>query len=126
MFSHVGPYLSSSIIALAIGGIVVATLFRPLFAVVADLCGTRQRALFWTVYLSIVMILIPLLGVAFVSTYGARAVDAAAFVERGIIFALLGLTGAVLAIGWGIWGASNRAIEMQQRANAAAQTSPAP
>jgi nitrate reductase NapE component len=119
MFTVLGPYLTSTTIALAIGAVIVATLFRPLFAVVADLCGTRDRALFWTVYLSVVLILVPVLAVAYVSTYGDRLGHIELFIQRGIFYALFGLTGAVLAIGWGIWRATNRVIRMQERAIAA-------
>ena len=96
-------YLVAGIVALVLGGSVVAVLFRPLFGVVNDLCGTRERALFWSVYLSTILVLVPLLGVAFIGTYGGPTVDFVSFVQRAVFFALLGLTAALVTIGFGIW-----------------------
>jgi nitrate reductase NapE component len=100
-------YLVAGVVALVLGGSVVAVLFRPLFGAVKDLCGTRERALFWSVYLSTILILVPLLGVAFIGTYGGPTVDFVSFVQRAVFFALLGLTAALVTIGFGIWRPSN-------------------
>jgi hypothetical protein len=100
-------YLVAGLVALVLGGSVVAVLFRPLFGVVRDLCGTRERALFWSVYLSTILVLVPLLGVAFIGTYGSPTIDFVAFVQRAVFFALLGLTAALVTIGFGIWRPTN-------------------
>jgi hypothetical protein len=100
--------LVAGIVALVLGGSVVAILFRPLFGVVRDLCGTADRAHFWSVYLSTILVLVPLLGVAFVATYGGPNVDFVTFVQRAVFFALLGLTAALVTIGFGIWRPTNQ------------------
>jgi len=95
-------FLVTGVVAAAFGGGVAAILFCPLRSVVADLCGTRERARFWSAYLCTMLVLAPLLGVAFIATYGARVPDLASLLERSLFFALLGLTAALLAIGIGI------------------------
>jgi hypothetical protein len=97
-----GEFLTASLSALALGGIVVAVLFRPLFGIVLDLCGTRQRALFWAVYLSTILVLAPVLGVAFIATAGTDVASFAIFLQRALFVALLALTGALVTIGVGL------------------------
>ena len=99
---------SAAAVAVLLGGTVVAVLFRPLFAVVQDLCGTRQRAMFWSIYLSVILILVPLLGVTYISAFGRVVPDLPAFLQRSVFFALFGITGALVAIGWGIWSPSRK------------------
>lgn len=107
-------YVSSATVAIALGGIVVAVLYRPLFAVIQDLCGTRQRAVFWSIYLSTILILVPVLGVTYISSFGRAMPDMSAFLQRSIFFALLGITGALVGIGWGIWSPSRKLVGRQE------------
>ena len=50
-------------ITVAVSGLVVGSLWRPLYGVLADLCGTENRARFWRCYTSIMLLLVPLAAV---------------------------------------------------------------
>jgi hypothetical protein len=105
--TSLSTYAISILVAIALGGITIGVLYRPLFGVIVDLCGTQERARFWSAYLSAILILVPLTFVTYVSTFGATLPDLGAIVQRTTFYALLGLTGALVAIGWGIWRPSN-------------------
>jgi hypothetical protein len=109
-----------AILALGLGAIVVAALHRPLFAVVADLCGTRERAVFWSIYLSTLLALVPLLFVAFLAGYSNGPLATDLLIERAVFYAPIGLIGALLAIGWGVWRPSDRLHQRQLQAGATA------
>ena len=102
--SSFGNYLAVLAVAAGFGAVIVSVLGRPLFNVVAELCGTRARATFWTAYLATLLILVPLL---FGSWIGA-GIDLGRSLERGIAWVLVGLIGALLVIGWAIWLPSHR------------------
>ncbi len=114
--TSLSAYAMSILVAIASAGITIGVLYRPLFAVILDLCGTQQRARFWSIYLS--------------ADPGSRAADLrhlcvelrrdrlpdlGAIVQRTTFYALLGLTGALVAIGWGIWRPSNDLLRDKQK-----------
>jgi hypothetical protein len=99
-----GNYLAVLAVALFLGSAVVGVLRRPLFNVVAELCGTAARATFWTAYLATLLILVPLL---FGSWIGAEF-DLGRSLERGTTWMLVGLISALIVIGWAIWLPSHR------------------
>jgi hypothetical protein len=105
--TSLATYAASTLIALVVAAATITVLYRPLFAVILDLCGTQQRARFWSLYLSTILILVPLTFVTFISTFGARLYDFDAAIQRTTFYALIGLTGALVVIGWGIWRPSN-------------------
>jgi hypothetical protein len=113
--SSFGNYLAVLVLAAGSGAIVVSILGRPLFNVVAELCGTRARATFWTAYLATLLILVPLL---FGSWIGA-GLDLGPSLERAITWVLVGLIGALLVIGWAIWLPSHRLVPEAPRPGAA-------
>jgi hypothetical protein len=109
-----GNYLAVLAVGLSLGAVVVTVLRRPLFDVVAELCGTRTRAAFWTSYLGTLLVLVPLL---FASWIGADR-DLSRSLERGIAWVLLGLIGALLVIGL--------SLSRSSRPDAAAASAPTP
>ena len=113
--TSLSAYAMSILVAIASAGITIGVLYRPLFAVILDLCGTQQRARFWSIYLSAILVLVPLTFVTFVLSFGARLPDLGAIVQRTTFYALLGLTGALVAIGWGIWRPSNDLLRDKQK-----------
>jgi hypothetical protein len=113
--SSFGNYLAVLAVAAILGSVIVSVLGRPLFNVVAELCGTRARATFWTAYLATLLILVPLL---FASWIGAE-LDLGRSLERGITWMLVGLIGALIVIGWAIWLPSHRLVPEAPKPGAA-------
>ena len=97
----------------AIGAIV-----RPLFGVLSELCGGRERARFWTVYASVLTIAAPLLTVSTPGLLDASAAMLAsgAVLQRAVFYALCGIIFALLVMGRAVW----RPIERMLQAPAAA------
>jgi hypothetical protein len=77
---------------------VVAYMRRPLGILLQELCGTRERAEFWTVFSSVTVALVPAI---FAMSYRPQA-DAIALFEvvSQLKWGLVGLVMSVLMLGW--------------------------
>lgn len=95
--------------------IVVISLLRPLLrGVLADICGTEQRADFWVMFTSLMLVISPLLVVVyFVPTAASGPVNVADEIRQTLFRTLLGDFLALSVIGKVIWHSvispSNRA-----------------
>jgi hypothetical protein len=49
--------------SVGVSALIVGFLWRPLYALLADLCGTESRARFWRCYTCIMLLLVPLAAV---------------------------------------------------------------
>ncbi len=79
--------------------IVVAYLRRPLKAILADLCGTAERAKFWSAFSNVTLVLVPLI---FVMQYRPELEQGTtAVLEMGtqLSWALVGLAVSVVTLG---------------------------
>ncbi len=84
------------IIALAI----VAYLRGPLFSILVELCGTRERAAFWVAFSNVTLALVPLI-FAMQYTPEVRPGTSLVFeVAAQLKWALAGLLSAVVFLGW--------------------------
>lgn len=91
-------------ISLVLALIAVAILARPLRSLLVDICGTEQRARFWTLYASVLVILAPLLVVSLPGLLDAAAnVGLAAVLQRAVFYSLAGIIAALLVMGYAVW-----------------------
>jgi hypothetical protein len=92
------PYLVGVVLALVASGAAVLYLRRPLHAVLVDLCGTPERARFWTAFSNETLILVP---VAFALGYDPEFGPKNAVLQVGgqLKFALLGEAFMLVVIG---------------------------
>lgn len=91
-------------ISLVLALIAVGILARPLRSLLVDICGTEQRARFWTLYASVLVILAPLLVVSLPGLLDAAAnVGLAAVLQRAVFYSLVGIIGALLVMGYAVW-----------------------
>ncbi len=96
---------------------VVMVLNPALYSVVQELCGTAIRARFWTVYLSLTLVLVSVLGITHLAAFSPDLALIDLF-RKGAYYGLLALTLGVLAIGAAIWIGS---IEQARLAGAAVE-----
>lgn len=91
-------------VALTVAGTSVLLLLHPLRALLTDICGTRDRASFWTLYACILVILAPLLTVSFPGLLDRAAdVGPGAVLQQALFYALTGVIGALMIMGYAIW-----------------------
>lgn len=98
--------------AVAIGcaaGVVIA-LAQPLYRIVIDLCGTADRARFWTAYVCVLFVLSPVLAVSFAS--GRGGID----LVGSVFWSVLALFVALLVFGFNVWKPSARLFDEARRA----------
>jgi len=78
---------------------VTMLLWRPLNTLLTGICGTGDRAHFWTVYSTLFLFLLPMLVVTATPIDG----DIGRFVRLSIFFAAFGVSVALVAVGYAIW-----------------------
>jgi hypothetical protein len=77
---------------------VVTYIRQPLRRLLIELCGNRERADFWTAFSAITVGLVPLIfALGYTPSLGAAAVME---VGNQLRWALIGMVGSVLALGW--------------------------
>lgn len=83
----------------------VTVLARPLRTLLVDICGTEGRANFWTLYASVLLVLAPLLVVSAPGLLdaAARSGDFGPALQRALFYALVGIIGALVIMGYGVW-----------------------
>ena len=87
-------------LTLGIAFAVIAYLRSPLHRILVELCGTRERAAFWTAFANVALILAPLIS-AMQYTPDLKAGSTTAFeLVAQLKWALVGLLLAVLILGW--------------------------
>ena len=85
---------------------VTTLLWRPLNTLLTGICGTDDRAHFWTVYSALFLFLLPMLVVTASPIDG----DLGRFVRLSIFFAAFGVSLALIAVGYAIWSRMPRQI----------------
>ncbi len=92
-------FLIALSVAVGSAGLVVATLRRPLFRVVTDLCGTTERGQFWTAYFCVLIVLAPVLATSFFLGFSDAATNPDLFLQRCVFWSSLALTLALVIFG---------------------------
>lgn len=111
--------------ALALASLAIAFIVRPLFLVLTEICGGRDRARFWTVYACVLILMAPLLTVSapgLLDTVAAGGMNGAVL-QRATFYALAGIVAALLVMGRAVWRPIAR---MLQTSAGAARQDPAP
>lgn len=80
-------------------------LWRPLDLLLTSLCGTAQRARFWTVWSMVMMCVLPLL----IASLRTMATDPVLAVKGAVSSALAGILLTLLGMGYAVWRRSPRA-----------------
>ena len=83
----------------------VAVVAKPLRRLLVDLCGTEDRAQFWTFYGALLVVLAPLMTVSVPGLLDATAAGGALgpVLQRAVFWALSGIIGALLVMGYAVW-----------------------
>lgn len=91
-------------VSLALAMMAVAVLARPLRVLLVDICGTEQRARFWTLYACILVMMAPLLVVSVPGLLDAAVnIGLGAVLQRAVFYSLVGIIGALLVMGYAVW-----------------------
>jgi hypothetical protein len=100
-----GTLLSAWAVAAVLAAAAIALIVRPLFVVLADICGGRDRARFWTVYSIVLTVAAPLLVVSTPGLLDAAAASGTtgAVLQRAVFYALIGIIVALLIMGQAVW-----------------------
>jgi hypothetical protein len=107
----------------------IAVVIRPLFAVLTELCGGRERAQFWTAYACVLTLATPLLVVSTPGLLDAAAarLDSGAVLQRAVFYALGGIIVALLITGRSVWKPIARQLALPaQRPGPGAAGTPRP
>ena len=92
----------SVVVCLALSGIIILLLHVPLRKLLTDICGTEDRAKFWTMYVDILLFFTPLLTVIFGRSTGPFTSSIIFQIVEQIKWALLGLVGVLFLIALGV------------------------
>jgi hypothetical protein len=97
--------LSVWAVALALALAAIAVIVRPLFAVLVDVCGGRDRARFWTAYSSVLTLAAPILTVSTPGLFDKVTEPglSAAVLQKAVFYALVGIVFALLFVGRAVW-----------------------
>lgn len=92
-------FLTGTTVSLTIASFVVAYLRRPLDSVLADLCGTAERARFWTAFSCVSLLLLPLIFALDARPELGKGAPAAFGIGGQVKSALIGLGLALVFLG---------------------------
>lgn len=91
-------FLFAVLATLIVAGIVAGGLWRSLFELLEDICGTASRARFWRNYTAMIVVLVPVASVMMLGRVDERsAADVLTFADQ-FRWGLFGLIMALLAI----------------------------
>ncbi|KQT56209.1 MULTISPECIES: hypothetical protein [unclassified Aureimonas] len=107
-------FLIALLISCASAGLVVSILYRPLLRVIVDLCGTEERARFWTTYTSIILMLSPVLAVSFAMSTSDDGRYDPQFLQNCVFWSAAALMAALMVFGFALWKPSIRLFDIQQ------------
>jgi hypothetical protein len=102
MLSTEIAFLIAVAICLAVSGILSLTLHGPLRRLLTDMCGTEDRAKFWTMYVHILLFITPLITLIFGRNTGPFSPSIVFEIVDQIKWALLGLLGILFMIALGV------------------------
>jgi hypothetical protein len=92
-------FLIGTTVSLGIAAVVVVYLQPPLHAVLTDLCGTAERAGFWTAFSSVALLLMPLIFALDARPEAGSGAAAAFRIGGQVKSALIGLGSALVTLG---------------------------
>ncbi|MFT4079281.1 hypothetical protein [Rhodomicrobium sp.] len=97
--------LSIWAIALVLALAAIAAIVRPLFLVLTDMCGGRDRARFWTAYASVLTLAAPLLVVSAPGLLNSpdNSGLSSEILQKAVFYILAGIVCAFLIVGRIIW-----------------------
>lgn len=91
-------------VSLVLALVAIAVVARPLRVLLEDICGTADRARFWTLYACLLLVVAPLLVVSAPGLLDASAaIGFGPLLQRTVFFALVGIIGALLIMGYAVW-----------------------
>jgi hypothetical protein len=102
MSSEAAILLGALGLTVAVAGAVAGYLHRPLKAVLRDLCGTDERAKYWAAFADVVHLLLPVTVVLLAREPPRAGVPVVLAVLDQARWALVGLTGSVVAVALGV------------------------
>jgi hypothetical protein len=79
---------------------VVLYLKPHLQRILLDLCGTQERAAFWTAFSNITLFLVPVIFAMHLRPQPGKELSSFFQVSQQLKFALIGLVSAVIILGW--------------------------
>lgn len=92
-------FLINACISLLVSVLVALVLWRSLKNILADLTGTKERAAFWTVFSSIMLVLVPQVSGMFAYSGFTVGEDLFASIIRQLRWSLIGLVSTLAVIG---------------------------
>ena len=97
--SDVTGFLIGIGLAICVSGVVVVYLRPYLRKVLIDLCGTEERADFWTAFSNVTLALVPLICALFYRPVSGERISTFFNVTAQLQWALVGLIGSVVILG---------------------------
>lgn len=91
-------------VSIVLALLAVAVVARPLKALLVDICGTEDRARFWTLYAAVMLVVAPLMVVSAPGLLDAAvAAGIGPVLQRAVFYALLGILAALVVMGYAVW-----------------------
>jgi uncharacterized membrane protein YhaH (DUF805 family) len=91
-------------ISVVLALLAVTVVARPLMRLLTDICGTVDRARFWTLYASVLLVVAPVLVVSAPGLLdSAAAAGLGAVLQRTVFYSLLGIVAALMVMGYAVW-----------------------
>lgn len=90
-------------VSIVLALLAVAVVIRPLRVLLEDICGTADRARFWTLYAALLLVIAPLMVVSTPGLLDAAAAGIGQVLQRTVFYALLGMLVALLVMGYAVW-----------------------
>jgi cytochrome b subunit of formate dehydrogenase len=99
-------------VALVLALLTIAIIIRPLYVVLTDVCGSKDRAWFWTVYASVLTTAAPLVAVSTPGLLDAVSqAGTGAILQRAVFYAMAGIIAALLVTGRAVWSPIARMLD---------------
>jgi len=94
-------FLTAIAFSIVVPSLVIAALWRPIFGILVDLCGTEVRASFWRMYSALALILTPIAVLFMFHTENPNHGAIFAIVDNAR-WSLAGLIAALCAVALGV------------------------
>lgn len=93
-------FLVGLAVTLMIALAIVAYLRGPLYSILVELCGNRERAAFWVAFSNVTLALLPLIFAMQYTPDVTRGTSVVLEIAAQLKWALAGLLSAVVVLGW--------------------------
>lgn len=81
----------------------IAVIVRPLSTILVDICGSEDRAWFWTAYTCVLTTIAPLMAVSTPGLLDVSAGLSGPMLQHAVFYALAGIVVAFVCVGQAIW-----------------------